>query len=75
MTGRRIELLSFLRAVRWTAGGAIIRKAATGEDATNELSYLILAVIEEMRLLQPGSMVQISKKNPGASAKTNVENN
>ena len=36
----------------------------TGEDATNELSYLILDVIEEMRLLQPSSMVQISKKSP-----------
>ena len=35
-----------------------------GADAVNELSYLILDVIEEMRLLQPGSMVQISKKNP-----------
>ena len=36
----------------------------TGEDATNELTFLILDVIEEMRLLQPGSMVQISKKSP-----------
>ncbi len=35
-----------------------------GSDAVNELSYLILDVIEEMRLLQPSSMVQISKKNP-----------
>jgi pyruvate formate-lyase/glycerol dehydratase family glycyl radical enzyme len=35
-----------------------------GEDAVNELTYLILEVIEEMRLLQPSSMVQISKKNP-----------
>lgn len=35
-----------------------------GHDATNELTYLILDVIEEMRLLQPSSMVQISKKNP-----------
>jgi len=35
-----------------------------GSDATNELTYLILDVIEEMRLLQPSSMVQISKKNP-----------
>ena len=35
-----------------------------GEDAVNELTYLILDVIEEMRLLQPSSMVQISKKNP-----------
>lgn len=36
----------------------------TGEDAVNELSFIILDVIEEMRLLQPSSMVQISKKNP-----------
>ncbi len=35
-----------------------------GDDASNELTYLILDVIEEMRLLQPSSMVQISKKNP-----------
>ncbi|NWK56159.1 glycyl radical protein [Verrucomicrobiaceae bacterium N1E253] len=35
-----------------------------GTDATNELTYLILDVIEEMRLLQPSSMVQVSKKNP-----------
>jgi formate C-acetyltransferase len=34
-----------------------------GEDTVNELTYLILDVIEEMRLLQPSSMVQISKKN------------
>ncbi len=35
-----------------------------GEDASNELSELILEVIGEMRLLQPSSMVQVSKKNP-----------
>jgi formate C-acetyltransferase len=35
-----------------------------GSDAANELSYLILDVIEEMRILQPSSMVQLSKKNP-----------
>ena len=35
-----------------------------GTDAVNELSYIILDVIEEMRLLQPSSMVQVSKKNP-----------
>jgi len=35
---------------------------ADGSDAVNELSYLILDVIEEMRLPQPSSMVQISKK-------------
>lgn len=37
---------------------------ADGSDAVNDLSYLILDVIEEMRLLQPGSMIQVSKKNP-----------
>jgi len=36
----------------------------SGADAANELTYLILDVIEEMRLLQPSSMVQISKKSP-----------
>ncbi len=35
-----------------------------GSDAVNELSYIILDVIEEMKLLQPGSMVQLSKKSP-----------
>jgi formate C-acetyltransferase len=35
-----------------------------GSDAVNELSYLLLDVIEEMRLLQPSSMAQISKKSP-----------
>ncbi len=35
-----------------------------GSDAVNELSYLLLDVIEEMRLLQPSSMIQVSKVNP-----------
>ncbi|MGB8951542.1 MAG: trans-4-hydroxy-L-proline dehydratase [Candidatus Aminicenantales bacterium] len=35
-----------------------------GSDAVNDLTYLILDIIEEMRLLQPSSMVQISKKSP-----------
>jgi len=35
-----------------------------GSDAVNELSYIILDVIEEMRLLQPSSMIQISVKSP-----------
>ncbi len=35
-----------------------------GSDAVNDLSFLILDVVEEMRILQPSSMVQISKKNP-----------
>ena len=37
---------------------------ADGTDGVNELSYLILDVIEEMRILQPSSMVQISSKGP-----------
>ncbi|MGA7839054.1 MAG: trans-4-hydroxy-L-proline dehydratase, partial [Ignavibacteriaceae bacterium] len=36
----------------------------SGDDAVNEISYLLLDVIEEMRLLQPSSMIQVSKKNP-----------
>lgn len=35
-----------------------------GSDGVNELTYLLLDVIEEMRLLQPSSMIQVSKKNP-----------
>jgi len=35
-----------------------------GDDAVNELTYILLNVIEEMRLLQPGSMIQVSKINP-----------
>jgi formate C-acetyltransferase len=37
---------------------------ADGTNAVNELSYLILDVVEEMRILQPSSMVQLSEKNP-----------
>jgi pyruvate-formate lyase len=35
-----------------------------GSDAVNDVTYLLLDVIEEMRLLQPSSSVQLSKKNP-----------
>lgn len=35
-----------------------------GSDAVNELTYLILDVVEEMRLVQPSCCVQVSKKNP-----------
>jgi pyruvate formate-lyase/glycerol dehydratase family glycyl radical enzyme len=35
-----------------------------GTDGVNELSYIILDVIEEMRIVQPSSNVQISKKTP-----------
>ncbi|MFX0082434.1 MAG: trans-4-hydroxy-L-proline dehydratase [Candidatus Hodarchaeota archaeon] len=35
-----------------------------GSDGVNELSYILLDVIEEMRILQPSSNVQISRKTP-----------
>jgi pyruvate formate-lyase/glycerol dehydratase family glycyl radical enzyme len=35
-----------------------------GSDAVNELTYMLLDVIEEMRLLQPSSSIQVSKKGP-----------
>jgi len=35
-----------------------------GSDAVNDLTFIILDVIEEMRILQPSSMIQVSKKNP-----------
>jgi pyruvate-formate lyase len=37
---------------------------ADGSDAVNEVTYLLLDVIEDMRLLQPSSSIQVSKKNP-----------
>jgi pyruvate formate-lyase/glycerol dehydratase family glycyl radical enzyme len=35
-----------------------------GSDAVNEMSYILLEVIKEMRILQPSSMVQVSRKTP-----------
>ncbi|MHA1617272.1 MAG: pyruvate formate lyase family protein, partial [Candidatus Njordarchaeales archaeon] len=35
-----------------------------GTDAVNELSYLILEVLDEMRTMQPNTAVLISSKNP-----------
>ncbi len=35
-----------------------------GSDGVDEVTYLMLDVIEEMRLLQPSSSIQVSKKNP-----------
>jgi len=37
---------------------------ADGSNAVNDISYMILDVVEEMRLPQPSSCIQISKKNP-----------
>jgi formate C-acetyltransferase len=36
----------------------------TGEDGANAVSYLILDCMDEMKLLQPNSNVQISRKTP-----------
>lgn len=35
-----------------------------GSDGVNELTHLILDVIDEMQLVQPSSNIQLSKKNP-----------
>ncbi len=35
-----------------------------GTDAVNPMTYILLDVIQEMRILQPSSMVQVSRKNP-----------
>ena len=44
-----------------------------GLDAVNEMTYILLDVIEEMRLLQPSSMVQLSRLNPDAFIDRAVE--
>jgi len=40
-----------------------------GSDGVNEVTYLILDVIEEMRLLQPSSSIQVSEASPDAFVK------
>ena len=40
--------------------------SASGADGVNEVSYLILETMDEMKLLQPSSNVQISRKTPQA---------
>ncbi len=35
-----------------------------GGNAVNDVTYLILDVVEEMRLLQPSSSIQVSKQSP-----------
>jgi len=37
---------------------------ADGSDGVSEVTYMVLDVIEEMRLLQPSSSIQVSKKSP-----------
>jgi trans-4-hydroxy-L-proline dehydratase len=35
-----------------------------GSDGVNDVTYIVLDVVEEMRLVQPSSSIQVSKKNP-----------
>jgi len=44
-----------------------------GSDAVNELTYLILDVVEEMRLVQPSGAVQVSKKSPDRFVKRAIK--
>lgn len=44
-----------------------------GENGVNEVSYLILDCMDEMKLLQPSSNVQISKKTPTKFLKRTCE--
>ena len=44
-----------------------------GSSGVNDLTYLILDVIDEMRLLQPSSNLQLSKKNPDRFLKRGLE--
>ena len=35
-----------------------------GSDGVNDMTYMLLDVVEEMRLLQPSASIQVSKKSP-----------
>ncbi len=42
---------------------------ADGSDGSNEMTHLLLEIIDEMHLLQPSSNVQVSRKTPDAVLK------
>jgi formate C-acetyltransferase len=44
-----------------------------GSDAVSDVTYLILDVVDEMRLLQPSSNLQVSKKSPDRFLKRGLE--
>jgi formate C-acetyltransferase len=44
-----------------------------GTDGVNELSYLILDVLEEMRLIMPSTCIQLSSRNPDRFLKRALE--
>ncbi len=47
--------------------------AADGSSGVNDVTWLVLDVIDEMRLLQPSSNLQLSKKNPDRFLKRGLE--
>ena len=44
-----------------------------GSDGVNDVTYLILDVVDELHLLQPSSSLQLSKRNPEAFLKRGLE--
>jgi pyruvate formate-lyase/glycerol dehydratase family glycyl radical enzyme len=44
-----------------------------GTDGVNDVSYLLLEVIDEMHLLQPSSNIQLSRKNPDRFLAAGIE--
>ncbi|MFZ2096283.1 MAG: trans-4-hydroxy-L-proline dehydratase [Anaerolineales bacterium] len=44
-----------------------------GSDGVNEVTFLLLDVIQEMQLLQPSASIQVSKKNPDRFIKRATE--
>ena len=46
---------------------------SSGADGVNDVTYLILDVVDEMRLLQPSTNLQLSKKNPDRFLKRGLE--
>ena len=46
---------------------------ADGSDAVNDVSYLLLEVIDEMHLLQPSNNIQLSRKNSDRFLKVALE--
>jgi pyruvate formate-lyase/glycerol dehydratase family glycyl radical enzyme len=46
---------------------------ADGSDGVNEVTYLILDVVDEMRLVQPSANLQLSRKSPDRFLKRGLE--
>ena len=44
-----------------------------GQDAVNDVSYLMLDVVEQMQLIQPSACIQISKSSPDSFVKRACE--